>query len=244
MVQPDLDRVIFRWQGVTFSTETPVNFEIELRRDGSIQTRYGNGNSNLNPVIVGISGGDPDAYLVPTHSSSNGPLSLTNAPSVTFALRNPPPPPISDLSVSVTSNPHPVFPGQNITYNVSVANLGPSVADLVVMTNVLPAGTTFVSCITSHVFGTCTNSGSTVTGRFNTLQPVPFESGVSFTIVAKVDAGPGTALQNTASATGFRPDPNSSNNSAAVTNHVVAESFFTNALAIAAGNSHTSSCEK
>jgi len=37
MVQPDPDRVIFRWQGVTFGTETPINFEIELRRDGSWQ---------------------------------------------------------------------------------------------------------------------------------------------------------------------------------------------------------------
>ena len=240
MVQPDIDRVIFRWQGVTFANETPVNFEIELRRDGSIHTRYGTDNSNLNPVIVGISGGDPDAYLVPSHSSPNGPLGLTNAPSVTFALRNPPPPPTADLQVRVTSEPHPVFPGQNITYFVSVANLGPSVADLVVMTNVLPAGTTLVSCVTSHFSGTCINSGSTVTGRLNTLQPVPHESGVTFTIVAKVDAGAGTALQNTASATGFRPDPNSSNNSASVTNHVVAESFFTNAIAVGAGNSHTS----
>ena len=37
MVQPDLDRVIFRWQAVTFDSETPANFEIELRRDGTIQ---------------------------------------------------------------------------------------------------------------------------------------------------------------------------------------------------------------
>lgn len=244
MVQPDIDRVIFRWQGVTFGSETPVNFEIELRRDGTILTRYGSGNINLNPVIVGISGGDPEAYFVSTHSASgplDGPLTLTNASSVTFALRNPPPPPTANLSVRVTSNPHPVFPGQNITYTVSVANLGPSNADLVVMTDVLPAGTTFVSCTTSHVSGTCTNSGSTVTGRFNSLQPAPFESGVIFTIVAKVNAGPGTALQNTASASGFRPDPDSSNNSATVTNHVVAESFFDNARAVAAGNNHTTS---
>jgi alpha-tubulin suppressor-like RCC1 family protein len=74
----------------------------------------------------------------------------------------------------------------------------------------------------------------------NTLQPIPFESSVTFTIVARVDAGPGAALQNTASATGFRFDPNFSNNSASVTNHVVAESFFTNGLAVGAGNSHTS----
>jgi len=63
MIKPDLDRVIFRWQAVTFGDETPVNFEIELRRDGTIQTRYGNGNANLKRVIVGISGGDPDPYL-------------------------------------------------------------------------------------------------------------------------------------------------------------------------------------
>ena len=101
MVQPDIDRVILRWQGVTFGTETPVNFEIELRRDGTIQTRYGSGNANLNRVVVGISGGDPEAYPVASHSSEQAPLSLTNAQTVTFALRNPPPPPVADLAVSV-----------------------------------------------------------------------------------------------------------------------------------------------
>ena len=62
--------------------------------------------------------------------------------------------------------------------------------------------------------------------------------------MAKVDAGPGTALQNTASASGFRPDPNSSNNSATVTNHVVAESFFDNARAIGCGKHPHLECEK
>jgi len=240
MVQPDIDRVIFRWQGVTFGTETPVNFEIELRRDGTIQTRYGSGNLNLIPLVVGVSGGDPETYLINSHSAPNGPpLSLTNAQSVTFALRNPPPAPVADLAVSVTGEPNPVISGKNITYLVSVTNLGPSAADLVVMTDVLPAGTSFVSCNSSHFTATCTNSGSTVTGRINTLERVPFDSGVRFTIVAKVDAVPGTALQNNPSVSGFRPDPNSANNSATVTNHVVAESFFANARAIAAGNAHT-----
>lgn len=240
MVQPDIDRVIFRWQGVTFATETPINFEIELRRDGTIITRYGSGNSNLNPVIVGLSGGDPDAYFVATHSSTSGPLSLTNAQTVTFALRNPPPPPTADLSVRVTSEPNPVFPGENITYQVSVTNFGPNSADLLVMTDVLPVGTTFISCTSSHIFGTCTNSGSTVTGRINSLQPVPSD-GITFTIVVKADAPVGTALQNSSSATSFRADPNSSNNSAIATNYVVAESFFDNARAIGAGNSHSAS---
>lgn len=241
MVQPDLDRVIFRWQGVTFGAEQPVNFEIELRRDGTIQTRYGSGNLNLKPVVVGISGGDPEAYLVPTHSSEIAPLSLTNAQTVTFALRNPPPPPSSDLVVSVTAAPNPVISGQNITYSVSVANLGPSVATDLVMTDVLPAGTTFVSCVSNFVSGTCTGpavgSNGTVTGSISSVQP---NSGPAvFTIVAKITAAPGASLVNSPSATSFRPDPNPANNSASVTSFVVAESFFGGARAIAAGRMHT-----
>ena len=241
MVQPDIDTVIFRWQAVTFGTETPVSFEIELRRDGTILTRYGNGNVNLNPVIVGISAGDPETHLIATHSSESGPISLTNAQSLTFALKNPPPPPIADLSVSVTESPDPIVPGQNLTYNIQVSNLGPSPADEVVMTNVLPAGTTFVSCVTSHFNSSCTNSGGTVTGKINILHPVPGDSGIRFTLVVKVDAAPGTALQNSPSATSVRPDPNPSNNSATATTQVVAQSFFGPARAISAGDTHTSS---
>ncbi|MBA2341559.1 MAG: S8 family serine peptidase, partial [Pyrinomonadaceae bacterium] len=75
IVQPDANRVIFRWQAVTFDTatttgsrgENPVNFEIELRRDGTIIFRYGSGNTKLFSV-VGISAGAPDAYVVNSHS--------------------------------------------------------------------------------------------------------------------------------------------------------------------------------
>ncbi len=239
MVQPDIDRVILRWQGVTFGTETPVNFEIELRRDGTIQTRYGSGNANLNRVVVGISGGDPEAYPVASHSSEQAPLSLTNAQTVTFALRNPPPPPVADLAVSVATNSDLIFTGQNITYNVRVTNLGPNTGDLIVMNSVLPAGTTFVSCSVSHFSTTtCTNASGTVTGRINTLQQVPIDS-VTFNIVATVNAAPGASLQHNVSVSGFRFDPNSANNSASVTTSVVAQSFFGNARAIAAGGFHT-----
>jgi Tol biopolymer transport system component/subtilisin family serine protease len=101
VVKPDDSRVIFRWQAVTFDTplgagatrgENPVSFEVELRRDGTIQVRYGEGNTRLFPV-VGISGGDPDAYAVLSHTSTDSLKDLTDAPAVTFALRNPPAPP-------------------------------------------------------------------------------------------------------------------------------------------------------
>ncbi|MGI9106424.1 MAG: S8 family serine peptidase [Pyrinomonadaceae bacterium] len=95
VVLPDPNRVVFRWQAVTYDTafadgstrgENPVNFEIELGRDGTIQTRYGEGNTRLYPV-VGISAGEPDAYVVPSHTSEFASKALTNAAAVTFRPR-------------------------------------------------------------------------------------------------------------------------------------------------------------
>jgi len=96
VVNPDPTRVIFRWKGVTFGAETvatqfPVNFEIELRSNGTILTRYGAGqsapiNTNLFPV-VGISGGEPEPYVIPSHTSEQVSISLTNAQEVTFLPR-------------------------------------------------------------------------------------------------------------------------------------------------------------
>ena len=98
----DSAHIIFRWQGVTFgdgttATEFPINFEIELRPDGTIFTRYGSGNTNIFPV-VGISGGEPDAYSIPSHTSELAAISLTNAPQVTFTPR------VKTLTVA-SSNP-------------------------------------------------------------------------------------------------------------------------------------------
>ena len=54
-------------------------------------------------------------------------------------------------------------------------------------------------------------------------------------------AAPGAVLQNNASATSYRPDPNPANNSASSSSTVVAESFFNAVKSIAAGRNHTSS---
>lgn len=104
VVQPDANRIIFRWQGVPCSYQgsgciggAPVNFEIELKSNGDIQTRYGSGNANLFPV-VGISGGEPDAYVIPSHTSPALVVNLTNAQTVTFASRAAHQPAVDSLS--------------------------------------------------------------------------------------------------------------------------------------------------
>jgi subtilisin family serine protease len=92
VVQPDSTRVIFRFQGVTFysAPRGQVNFEIELRSDGAIITRYAGTNTSIWPV-VGLGGGEPSAYVVDSHTNEDngvvGPTSLTNAATVTFAPR-------------------------------------------------------------------------------------------------------------------------------------------------------------
>ncbi len=93
VVQPDANRIIFRWQGVpcnyngTICTGgAPINFEIELRSDGTIKSRYGSGNTSIFPV-VGISGGEPDAYVIASHTSEESPTNLTNAVEVTYIPR-------------------------------------------------------------------------------------------------------------------------------------------------------------
>jgi len=95
-VTPDSSRVIFRWQAVTFgngtpATELPVSFEIELRSNGTILTRYGNGaqspDADIISRVVGISGGEPDTYIVPSHTSEGTVIDLTNAQTVTFLPR-------------------------------------------------------------------------------------------------------------------------------------------------------------
>ena len=99
VLQPDANRIIFRWQGVPWSSlqcpaapvASAVNFEIELRSDGTIRTRYGAGNTGIKPV-VGISKGEGDfysvnatnAYVVTSHTSTAASVNLSNAQTVTF----------------------------------------------------------------------------------------------------------------------------------------------------------------
>src|SRR4029453_10436231 len=119
-VIPDPDRVIYRWQGVVFeegpcnqppANPKAVNFEVELRRDGTIIQRYGQ-NSPLGPV-VGIGGGEPESYVISSHTSETAPLDLTNAQTITYTLQRLPK--TTDLGVSITATPQVSMVAQTTT---------------------------------------------------------------------------------------------------------------------------------
>ena len=99
----------------------------------------------------------------------------------------------ADLSLSKTvNNPNPIQ-GQNVTFTVTLTNTGPSNATNVVVTDLLPAGLSFVSATPSagtYVSGTGLWTVASVAGGASaTLQIVALVSGTgSITNTAQVNA--------------------------------------------------------
>src|SRR6185503_2472178 len=92
VIKPTTNQIIFRWQGVPCDFDpvagqctglTPINFEIELNTNGVIKTRYGAGNTNVLPT-VGLGGGEPDAYVIASHTSEENTINLTNAAEIIY----------------------------------------------------------------------------------------------------------------------------------------------------------------
>jgi uncharacterized repeat protein (TIGR01451 family) len=109
----------------------------------------------------------------------------------------------ADLEISKADSPDPVTVGDNLTYTITVTNLGPDAATNVVVTDTLPSGVTFVSASPG-----CVHSAGVVTCN---LGNIPAGDSVTITIVVTVTA-PGT-ISNTATVTSDTLDPNTANNS-------------------------------
>jgi uncharacterized repeat protein (TIGR01451 family) len=118
----------------------------------------------------------------------------------------------ADLAITKTDAPDPVVAGQDLTYTIHVTNNGPADATNVVVTDTLPAGTTYLTSsivCTGGAVRTC-NLGDLANG-----------ASTSFTITVKVAANllssipAGTTnITNTASVAATELDPDTSNNTA------------------------------
>ncbi len=111
-----------------------------------------------------------------------------------------------DIMVNQTDSPDPVPSGGTLTYTINVANNGPDDATGVVLTDTIPASSTFVSRSTTK--GTCSGT-TTVTCNIGALA-----NGESATVTIVVTA-PTTAgtISNTADATRNEPDSKALNDS-------------------------------
>ena len=120
----------------------------------------------------------------------------------------------ADVSLTKTASPTTVAPGNNVTYTLTAANAGPSVASAVKITDVLPTGMSYVSAA-APAGTTCTESSGTITCQANSLA---VGASIPITIVAKVAAStPSGQLVNTGRVSSTTTDPNAANNTASAT---------------------------
>lgn len=125
----------------------------------------------------------------------------------------------ADLQVTKTDTPDPVVAGQNLTYTLSVKNLGPNTAPTVQALDLVPQGTTFAGFV-----GISQGNGGEldglITANFGTIL-----SGVTATLTIVVNVDPnlpdGSTILNSASATSPAFDPNTANNSVTTSTTVI-----------------------
>jgi uncharacterized repeat protein (TIGR01451 family) len=128
--------------------------------------------------------------------------------------------PSADVSITKTSAPNPMLTSQNLTYTLAVANLGPSTATSVIVTDALPTSVNVVSVIAT--VGVCTNIGGVVTCSIGNLA----SNAISMiTIVGTATSLNNiTNLLNTATVGANEFDPNPTNNTASTVTTIYLDS--------------------
>ncbi len=112
-----------------------------------------------------------------------------------------------DLAVTKSGSPNPVSQGGPITWTMVVTNNGPDADTGVVVSDPLPAGTTFVS-VSVPPPATCTG-GAIISCSLGTMTV-----GQSITITLVTTANVGPTITNTVKVVGDKPETNLANNTA------------------------------
>ncbi|HYC93409.1 MAG TPA: IPTL-CTERM sorting domain-containing protein [Thermoanaerobaculia bacterium] len=118
----------------------------------------------------------------------------------------------ADLSITKTANAPELIAGSTAIFTLLVQNAGPGVAENVVVTDILPPGTTL------HSAPGCTGT-TTVTCNVGTLAA---GASTSFTLTVTLPSTVGPVV-NTATVTSTTPDPTPNNNAGTVTVQAVAQ---------------------
>jgi uncharacterized repeat protein (TIGR01451 family) len=116
----------------------------------------------------------------------------------------------ADLSVTMSADKSKVGVKQELTYTITVSNVGGKNYTGVTLTDTLPSGVAFVSATTSQ--GTCSGS-STITCNIGSMAT----GGANVTVTVVVEAQTVGTATNHVSVTANESDGNSSNDSASVT---------------------------
>jgi uncharacterized repeat protein (TIGR01451 family) len=130
---------------------------------------------------------------------------------------------VADLMISQAVNKTSVKQGELLTYSIRVQNLGPETAPNVVVTDLLPSGATFVEARHNKGTHTAPPKGETGTVTWSVGEMLDQANEVA-TITVTVLVRGKTTITNRASVTSDASDPNTANNSSAITVSVAAGS--------------------
>ena len=137
----------------------------------------------------------------PDHNNVN------NSASASFTAAQPG----ADLDVNKTAEPATITPGSNLTYTITVTNVGTDPAASIALSDPLPANTTFVSVSDDGGAGTTCNPpiSGVVQCTIDALTPGQTRT---ITLVVNVNANATGTISNTATVTSPSVDPDMTNN--------------------------------
>jgi uncharacterized repeat protein (TIGR01451 family) len=175
---------------------------------------------NYCTVTVDVTSGREGKYVNgPENITKHTGIELPEEAPVTFSAN-------ADLAIEKTASPSPATPGTDETYTLQVTNKGPDAAENVVVSDRLPAGLSFVSasvgCEPVELTRTPPPSGhrrrlaEPGPGVRCTLGEMALGAHVTLTLVAHVASSVTEGFVNTAEVSSTTPDPDLSNNEAAV----------------------------
>lgn len=179
-------------------------------------------------LVVTVLAGTANGTTINNTANANGGLPNPN-PNVATAVSN-----VlvaganqADFTVTTSASPNPVLVANNITYAQTVTNNGPATASTLTFTDVIPAGTTFVSIPTPPPGWSCTTPALGATGTVTcTIAALVSGGTASFPLIVKVDATttPGTTISNSPNIASTTSDPNGPNdpNNTATSTTIVA----------------------
>jgi uncharacterized repeat protein (TIGR01451 family) len=221
---------------------TDAQFYAAVSEDGgatwSPNVRIGPGTSSATTANNGIDYGDYSgltfyngsfhaAWADNSNSTGDNPNGSIRFDIYTARVTMTPDSTSADLALSMSASPNPVVAGNPLTYTLTVLNNGPTNANVVMLTNFLPASVTFGLAISSQ--GTCTNIGNNVICALGS-----FASNATATVTITVTPNQAGTITNTATVVAGEPDPSGGNNIAsAVTTVSPAPPVIFNVTAVA-----------
>jgi len=168
-------------------------------------------------LVLNVAAATPNGTVITNTASVTSPddaVTANNSASATTTVSAG-----ANLLVLKSDSPDPVAVGGNITYTLTVRNDGPQAATSVILSDVIPVNTTFVS-VTPAAGWSCPPLAVGATGTQTcTIAALAPLSSASFALVVKVNPGTpsGTVITNTATVSSATTDPNSANNTASTT---------------------------